>query len=516
MSTPDQTPNEERFDDQLRRQLDFKPAPIPGGWERLRANLPPRPAPSPWVRARPFGAGVVVGALLWWGGGHLSPTPAQPAPHRAETAQQPAGPARDLTPPVRLAVEPAPVTAEPVELAAATVRPTAATTRLTVAFTRRPAEPVPPVAALNPPLEASAPPVRFAVAGLAASVEIRDSVIQQEARAYLAPLTQAADSGRNARLRVLVAEQTQALAVLLARLDSVKQALPEAPPALAISPVDSAALALGMAPTTSSDWRTLPAPRSPWAVVGLLETTPNWSVLPSPTLGVDQERTEASLAQSLQVQRQVGNRWRVRAGAGQVTLHTQARYVSERIKETIKRDTFWSFDTLLHVGTRVVMVIGPTPDDTTYQFFTTYDTVVTQTIDARAVTVTQRDKLQQLLRPEYRFWTLPFSAQYLLVNHNRWNLGLSVGGQVTFFRGGAVSVWTGEEYRLQRVSARQGPYRPVSLSVSAGLEAQYRLTPRLSALVAPTLRWWALPPSQGRNASRSLLPAAQVGLTYGF
>lgn len=70
---------------------------------------------------------------------------------------------------------------------------------------------------------------------------------------------------------------------------------------------------------------------------------------------------------------------------------------------------------------------------------------------------------------------------------------------------------------MQRVGSREGPYRPVSLSVSAGLEAAYRVSPRLTALVAPTMRWWAVQPGQDATTRiQPLLPALQLGLTYGF
>jgi hypothetical protein len=101
------------------------------------------------------------------------------------------------------------------------------------------------------------------------------------------------------------------------------------------------------------------------------------------------------------------------------------------------------------------------------------------------------------------------------VRTNRWTIGLNVGGQVSIFRGGSRPVWTGEDYVMRAISAREGPYRPVSLSVSTGLEASYRLSPRLSALVAPTARWWAIQPGRTKAfTTQALLPALQLGLTY--
>ncbi len=326
-------------------------------------------------------------------------------------------------------------------------------------------------------------------------------------RALRLPATEPTRAGR---LRALLTEQTRGLAVLQAGLDSIKQSLPETPPTLAIAPPDSGASAAPVA-------YALPPPRGPWAVVGLLETTPHWSILPTaPTGVVDQERTQASLTQSIQVQRQLGPGWRVRAGVGQAAVQTQARYTSELTRQTIVSNTTSKNDTTFHTGTRIVRIINTNTNDTTYQDVTTLDTLVTKTDIVRTDVVTQRDKLQQLLRPSYRFWTLPLSTQRVLLTRTRWNLAASAGAQLTLFRDAQRPVWTGEQYALRRVRVGETPYRPLSLSVSLGLEAQYRLTPRLSALVAPTLRWWAVPPGRGGATGRTLLPAAQVGLTWGL
>lgn len=339
----------------------------------------------------------------------------------------------------------------------------------------------------------------------------------------------------NERLRTLLSAQTQALAAAQHHLDSLKQALPEIPPALAETPDSTFSV-----PTPQPDWKTLPPVRSPWAMVALLETTPHWSVLPTAATA-EQEQTQASLAQSLQLQRQLGTNWRVRGGLGQATLQTQGRYTSEKSGERTTTDSSTTATVLEvreHTSTITIVridsavhyepvlngsgqVIGydtvwVSKNDTVRSQIFSYDTTRTIKTVYTQRTETWRERHQQLLRPEYRFWTLPLSVQYLLVNRNRWSLGLSVGTQITVFRGGTRPVWNGDEYVLQRVGPRDGPYRPVSFSMSTGLEAQYRLTPRLSVLAAPTLRWWAVPATKARATTRTLLPAAQVGISYGF
>jgi len=519
------TPNDSRFDDNLRRQLDFQPAPIAGGWNRLRGKLPTPPKPGPRTGLRPFVAGLAVGLLFWGGHQLISFSDSLPA----SSAETPARVA--ATPPRYPAAQPAPAhitpTTKPVAPASSHAVASPALTRMTSspapasvhfraaasATSPRPAAQSPAPSTTPPPPSAATPSDHLL---LFSSTQHSPTTWHQglslDSAIHHALTTPGSDTGRTHRLRALIAQQAQVLAALQQRLDSVRQSLPEIPPALA---ADSAA-----PPTPSADQPTIQQPlfpaASPWSVVALLETTPSWSVMPTAGPGVDQERTQASLVQSVQLQRQLGDRWRFRAGAGQAMLSTQARYTSERIQHRTLSDSTLTTQVSLHQGTRVVRIINQGTGDTSYQYITTYDTVMThrKVITHRSESI--RDQRQQLLRPTYRFWTIPLSAQYVLISRNRWSLGVSLGSQLTLYRGGSRPVWTGEEYVLRHVDARQGPYRPVSLSLSGGLEAQYRLTPRLSALLAPTVRWWVLQPGKGGAASRTLLPAAQLGLSYGF
>lgn len=329
-----------------------------------------------------------------------------------------------------------------------------------------------------------------------------------------------------------------ALAGLQASFDSLKVALPEAPPALPVlvaapAPPDSAAPA--------DAWRYLPPARSPWALAALLETTPSWSTLPVHSPRDEQEHTQASLSQSIQAQRQIGNRWLVRAGLGQLTTQTQVRRTAEHSENTIVHDSSQVTDVVVRLTSSTteivhldsVMLLDPITNlsgqivdyDTTWAY--TNDTLRSTIIghdtlrSIRTVhstrTETWRVTRQQLFRPTYRFWIIPLSAQYQLVRTNRWTLGLNMGGQLTVFRGGTRPVWTGEDYAMQRIGPREGPYRPVSFSISAGLEAAYRLSPRLTALVAPTGRWWAVAPGKtAATRTQPVIPGLQVGLAVGF
>ena len=50
----------------------------------------------------------------------------------------------------------------------------------------------------------------------------------------------------------------------------------------------------------------------------------------------------------------------------------------------------------------------------------------------------------------------------------------------------------GETYRTEKITAGNGPFRPLNLALSGSLALNYALTSRLSVSVAPSLRWQAL------------------------
>ena len=561
MTSPDSFSEEEaaaRFDDALRQQLgDVEVPPAPAAWETLRAQLPaPTPKPARGRRAS-FGGGVVVGALLWWGAGQLpAGQPAVPAPAPASSVLMKADRNARTASPFLMKGDLAGGTASPFlmkgDLAGGTASPflmkgdlaggTASAFLMKGDLAGGPSSQIPGMGGIG-----TADSLRGATAGLvpvAEGVEGRDTRLRQEIGAYLQPLAQPADTARPARLRALVAEQTRALAGLQTRLDSVKQfldALPPAPQETAVAGVaDADSVASSLAAT---EWPTLPPPRSKWSALLLAETTPSWAVLPTRAAQPRQEETVAAHGQQVQGQWQATPRWAVRAGFGQAALTTQARTVAERtgtaviidstlttdvrnyqtlsVVEIIRRDTIFIYEPILNASLQIIgydtsFVISA---DTIRTIVTTtvHDTVHRTVVTERTETLRERE--QQQFRPTYQFWTLPVGVRYSLLTTPRWTLGAVLGGQLSVFRGGTRPVWTGDAYELRAVGRRDGPYRPVSLSLSAGLEAQYRLSPRLSAVLAPTVRWWAVGPLRSGGAgggARRLLPAAQLGLSYGF
>ncbi|MBC7449612.1 MAG: hypothetical protein H7330_16290 [Hymenobacteraceae bacterium] len=271
---------EGRFDDALRHQLaDFEAEPAPAAWATLRAQLPTvvpggTPKAAPWrAGLGTFGGGLVVGALLWWGSGSSVRDPGAPPVPAEQLATTVSWPS--LAPPPMIAASegmsraqaPLAITQEPVP----TMRPRpilarrALLTRGASQLPIRESLPMadgPSLAATAPVAAASRPDTAVIPAKVVifttntvvgattnrlvatstvlpgssqpppfpfldrTSVEKRDSLLRQEARAYAAPLTQPTDTSRVLRLRALIAQQARALAALSARLDSIKRALP--------------------------------------------------------------------------------------------------------------------------------------------------------------------------------------------------------------------------------------------------------------------------------------------------
>jgi hypothetical protein len=118
-------------------------------------------------------------------------------------------------------------------------------------------------------------------------------------------------------------------------------------------------------------------------------------------------------------------------------------------------------------------------------------TSVTQTIKPN---VTPHDVVTyRVLRPTYHFVTLPLLVRYRLTANNRrarcW-ADVAVGAQVQLFRGGSQLVTTdGRTYHTERVGANEGPFRPVNVALTGQFALNYALSPRLSANLAPAVRW---------------------------
>ncbi len=345
------------------------------------------------------------------------------------------------------------------------------------------------------------------------------------------------DSTEKTRIRRLLLAEAVVLQTLTQRNDSLLRTLSEEP---VRAPVIVAALMTDTDTTAAADLppNRLPVPQ-PWGLMVAGELMPGWGTLP----GYDEHTTEKlgpSRALSVSLTRQLTDRWRLRAGVGEAVARTQLDYQREKIGQTVRFDTTQtlqtdvhaSYDTTFMVQVTSVMHLEPVLNnigqiigydtsyiavrDTSYQVVISHDTLRTyrNTVTNRIDTWRERQNLR--LRPEYRFWTLPFAGQYVLLTRGRLRLGVSAGGQVLFFRGGTRPTRRGDEYVLEKVGPRDGPFRPVSLAWQSSADVEWRFTPRLSASVAPGLRGWAIRPERGLSKGARPLPSVQVGLIWGF
>jgi hypothetical protein len=565
-------PEENQFDDLLRGAFKgFRSEPDASVWPGIEATLRPQPL-TRWQRLRPLGAGVLLGALLMGLVPHDTATPASrigevtrqayqvparlaasaPSSEPEIAAPAPGLPHRQTTPVAApfaaalarsgtfnavhshalsslvLPTSSSTASAAPIALTATLPAGAVASPVLVPALLTSSASVTEPTPSLAPSRTDSAThPVPTATmirpwrTGFALDTALHAALDRQALPER--PADSSPDTVNKARIRGLLLAEAAVLRALTQRNDSLLLTL-EAPAVTAVA--DSA-----VRPS-------LPPPR-PWGVMVATELMNGWGTLP----GYDEHTTEklgASRAVSLSLTRQLTDRWRLRTGVGEAVVQTQLRSDRERHGQTVYFDTTRTTDIKVHDDTDTTFIIRVTTmmhleprlnnigqvigydtsyipiRDTTFQVIISHDTLRTnQTVVTRRVD-TWRERRQQQLRPEYRFWTLPFAGQYALLVRGRLRLGLSAGGQVMFFRGGTRPVLRGEEYTLERVGPKAGPFRPISLAWQGSADVEWRFSSHLSATVAPGLRGWAIRPERGLNKATRPLPSVQVGFIWGF
>ena len=548
---PSNLPEEERFFDQLRHKLEGDEVqPSAAVWPVISQTLPqPRTGWRQWRVAAAGLLGVVLGILIgWWAG--VGTTPAGPyrRPHApdmtvattsgrsAAPAARSAGPARTAA---RSASQPAtaggarPRVAPAVQAGPARVR----TRRTTARFGTKPsgvrqaAAPAPLPSPTQPGSTPAVPaPGATVTIPLVPQVSIWSTALAQDSAIRQETARSAAAGGMvpDSPLPALVAAQRETLATLQAQLDSLKSALPMEPPLLA--------------PAPGSARDSVPAltkPLNPWGISLLAEITGPWGTLPGYNPETTTEDLSAPVMQGVHVERRINDRWLVRLGLADTRLHGQFRYTNDRAGQRIttdssivtRIDTFMSTRTSIIVHRDSVLRLDPRINasgqvigydslwlpryDTTFQIVISHDTVKRTEKKVLTRVDTWRETHRQQLRPAYRFWTIPVAAQLDVLRWRRWNAGLGIGAQVVVFRGGEQPVMQGDTYELRRIGPRDGPFRPVSLSLSTALEIRYRLTDRLSLLGGGSVRGWAIHPL--RNDSRvQLTQGAHLGMSWGF
>ncbi|MDO7875150.1 hypothetical protein Q5H93_10440 [Hymenobacter sp. ASUV-10] len=231
------------------------------------------------------------------------------------------------------------------------------------------------------------------------------------------------------------------------------------------------------------------------------------------------ETGRAGFSAALAAEYKATPRLSVGGGLGYSQFGTEFRLTNRRTEVDVTYDT--TTNTTLQAGTttiptysiRITQVPVLTPafngsgqvigydtvytprQDTTFTTIVLHDTLrtttrtVTPLLNKREVTTTQTFK------PQYRFLTLPVQLRYRITppGTSRWWTDVALGAQVQFFLGGTQAVTSdGENYRTEKITAGNGPFRPVNLALSGSLALNYALTNRLSMSVAPSLRWQAL------------------------
>ncbi len=159
---------------------------------------------------------------------------------------------------------------------------------------------------------------------------------------------------------------------------------------------------------------------------------------------------------------------------------------------------------------------------------TIFSTATVTTATVTPIVTTRQERTARLLKPNYRFLTVPVLLRYRLGRATdwtasptapRWWADVAVGAQLQFFLGGTQATTTdGRTYRTERVGPRGGPFRPLNVALTGALALNYALTERLSASVAPTLRY-QLESVYKTNTNLSQKPVAtgvQLGLKLAF
>jgi hypothetical protein len=159
---------------------------------------------------------------------------------------------------------------------------------------------------------------------------------------------------------------------------------------------------------------------------------------------------------------------------------------------------------------------------------TTTEVVTTKTTTYTPTVTTRQELTARILKPNYRFLTLPLLLRYRLgraqdwassATAPRWWADVAVGAQLQWFLGGTQAVTRdGRTYQTERVGPRGGPFRPFNLALTGAVAVNYALTPRLSASLAPTLRYQAesVYKTSTNLTQRPVATGMQLGLKYAF
>jgi hypothetical protein len=251
------------------------------------------------------------------------------------------------------------------------------------------------------------------------------------------------------------------------------------------------------------------------------------------------ETGRAGFNGALMAEYHLNQRLSVGAGLGYNTYGAELRLTNRHTEVSVDYDTTFTHTSTAFTSTHQTYSIRIVPVPHLNPIFNSngqvlgYDTVYTTRQDTVFTTTVQHDSINttsktvtpfitkrdvttsQLLRPDYRFLTLPVLLRYRITPGNgRWWTDVALGAQLQFFLGGTQAVTTdGVSYRTEKVSVGSGPFRALNVALSGSLALNYALSERLSVSVAPSLRWQALSVYKAETGLRQQ-PTA-TGLQFG-
>ncbi len=251
---------------------------------------------------------------------------------------------------------------------------------------------------------------------------------------------------------------------------------------------------------------------------------------------------------NLMAEYRLDERLSVGAGVGVASVGAELRLTDVRTTVQTRYDTIHTIR--IDSVSTIAYAINPVPDSILapivnfnneiigYEYLPTtrLDTVwthltnteITNTNTVTPTVVTRQERTARVLRPNYRFLTVPLLVRYRLGRATdwtssptapRWWADVAVGAQLQWFLGGTqATTLDGLTYRTERVGPRGGLFRPLNVALTGAVALNYALTPRLSASVAPTLRY-QLESVYKASTNLSQKPTAtgvQVGLKLAF
>ena len=348
---------------------------------------------------------------------------------------------------------------------------------------------------------------------------------------------------RAARRRALLQERT-ALAALTRRADSLLLALGVGAEVVAL-----ASDSLLPAPTLSP---------SKWSVALAFAPERNFFGLNAPAedtlsaLRRTHETGRAGFSAALLAEYRLDKRLSVGAGLGLTSYGAELRLTDRQTHISTRLDSSIVRSATVVTVIRDAYSVRTVPDSVLapilnanqqvigYQYLPTtrLDTVWTRIENTRVDSLTRKtytptittrtETTARILRPNYRFLTVPVLVRYRLGRATdwtasptapRWWADVAVGAQLQFFLGGTqATTLDGRTFRTERIGPNGGPFRPLSVALTGQVAFNYALSPRLSASVAPTMRWQveSVYKASTNLTQRPVATGVQLGVRYAF